>query len=347
MATSFDALEALLQFREGPAFKFKRRRTHSVVQPALPVPNPLDPSQPHLIEGDATSPVVSRPASGSYLDAAFFLPNLPACEPVACSSVPDPLATPVAVKAPQHALAPLPTVSAAKALSTPSSHSMVATHGFGMDPTAIPLPVLSSGDVKPKQLLEVELGSDKIRDALNSKPQRGKKRQNLSELERQELTRTRNREHAKSTRTKKKARLMELMDIEEKFLFLKERESLDLCRRQGLVDLIETAGNRPELKACPHSSHLSQLASQEFQKAQFSVTDSVALTAENSGTVKVSVHGTDVESGKSKTLLGVISVDFSPGSTDICDVSLYWSWPKNKRVGIVPSISVLSFDHDN
>lgn len=39
-----------------------------------------------------------------------------------------------------------------------------------------------------------------IQAALRSKPQRGRKRDNLSELERLELTRTRNREHAKSTR---------------------------------------------------------------------------------------------------------------------------------------------------
>ena len=41
---------------------------------------------------------------------------------------------------------------------------------------------------------------DKVEEALHSKPQRGKKRRDLSASERQELTRTRNREHAKSTR---------------------------------------------------------------------------------------------------------------------------------------------------
>lgn len=39
-----------------------------------------------------------------------------------------------------------------------------------------------------------------IEAALRSKPQRGRKRDNLSALERLELTRTRNREHAKTTR---------------------------------------------------------------------------------------------------------------------------------------------------
>jgi hypothetical protein len=42
--------------------------------------------------------------------------------------------------------------------------------------------------------------SDKIEAALKSKPQRGKKRDDLNAFERLELTRTRNREHAKSTR---------------------------------------------------------------------------------------------------------------------------------------------------
>jgi hypothetical protein len=40
----------------------------------------------------------------------------------------------------------------------------------------------------------------KVEEALRSKSQRGKKRDDLSEKERVELTRTRNREHAKSTR---------------------------------------------------------------------------------------------------------------------------------------------------
>lgn len=40
----------------------------------------------------------------------------------------------------------------------------------------------------------------KVEEALRSKPQRGKRREDLSDKERMELTRTRNREHAKSTR---------------------------------------------------------------------------------------------------------------------------------------------------
>jgi hypothetical protein len=45
-----------------------------------------------------------------------------------------------------------------------------------------------------------EVRRSKIESALRSKPQRGRKRDDLSVEERMELTRTRNREHAKSTR---------------------------------------------------------------------------------------------------------------------------------------------------
>lgn len=48
--------------------------------------------------------------------------------------------------------------------------------------------------------MDPSLRQEKIEAALRSKPQRGRKRDNLSVEERLELTRTRNREHAKSTR---------------------------------------------------------------------------------------------------------------------------------------------------
>jgi hypothetical protein len=47
---------------------------------------------------------------------------------------------------------------------------------------------------------EGQIRKEIIAAALLSKPQRGRKRDNLNVLERMELTRTRNREHAKSTR---------------------------------------------------------------------------------------------------------------------------------------------------
>lgn len=47
---------------------------------------------------------------------------------------------------------------------------------------------------------DAEIRSEKVEEALKSKPQRGRKRDDLNDMERLELTRTRNREHARSTR---------------------------------------------------------------------------------------------------------------------------------------------------
>jgi hypothetical protein len=55
----------------------------------------------------------------------------------------------------------------------------------------------SAADTKE---VAISIRREKVEAALNSKPQRGRKREDLSEKERLELTRTRNREHAKSTR---------------------------------------------------------------------------------------------------------------------------------------------------
>lgn len=347
MATSLDALEALLQFREGSASKRSRplMRSH-IIYPAMPVPNPLDPTQPHLIEGDAPTPIVHRHAFWSGEKSAVS-PKQPAhADAPVVSTVPNPLDTPIVEKCPsRHHLPPVTDVKPSAPLS---SQIKVVTHGFAVNPTAAPTPTPTTSGAKPsEQPLEVEIRTDIILDALNSKPQRGKKRRNLNDLERLELTRTRNREHAKCTRSKKKARLQELLDIEKEYLLLRENEVLVVRRKQRLAEFVETAWkDRPEVKACDHSSSLSELASQVIQKAQFSVTDSVALTSEHTGMARVSARGTDLESGQPKTLTGVIDVDFTPGTADISDVSLYWASPESTTspVGMVPSISVLSFD---
>jgi hypothetical protein len=72
--------------------------------------------------------------------------------------------------------------------------------------------------------------------ALRSKPQRGRKRDNLSEVERLELTRTRNREHAKSTRNRKKARHQEMLDNEIKLNGYLKTEKLNEKRRRCVLD---------------------------------------------------------------------------------------------------------------
>jgi hypothetical protein len=189
-----------------------------------------------------------------------------------------------------------------------------------------------------------EVRSEKIRDALNSKPQRGKKRQNLNNLERQELTRTRNREHAKSTRMKKKARLQELMEVEQKYFVLKQKEELDLSRRQRLTDFVDSAG-RTEHNIS--ASRLTQLASKEIKKPEFSLAGSIALTSENSAMVRVSARGTDLESGEPKSLCGVILAEFTPRTADVCAVSLFWTSPTSASPSgsmFPPSVSLLSFE---
>ena len=189
MATSLDALEALLQFREGASNSKFNHLPQRIYRPGLPVPNPLDPTQPHLIEGDAQSTVADRrPVFGFGVKSTFSPPIL---SPDA-AAVPDPLAMPATEnKSPRH---PSSQISAIERLTTVASQNWIDDHGFAVNGTGPLRPVASDS------AFDVEVRTEKIRDALNSKPQRGKKRQDLNQLERQVLTRTRNREHAKSTR---------------------------------------------------------------------------------------------------------------------------------------------------
>ena len=58
---------------------------------------------------------------------------------------------------------------------------------------------IDTSSAKPKAG-QMEVRTDEVERALRSKPQRGKKRNNLNNDERKELTRSRNRLHAKTTR---------------------------------------------------------------------------------------------------------------------------------------------------
>jgi hypothetical protein len=189
MATSVDALEALLQFREGVSNSKFNHLPQSIYRPGLPVPNPLDPTQPHLIEGDAQHTAADRrPVFGGGVKSTFSLLIL---TPDAVT-VPDPLAMPATEKkASRH---PSPSYSAIERLTTVASQNWIDDGGFAVGDTGPLRPIAIDSAFK------VDVRTEKNRDALNSKPQRGKKRQNLNQLERQELTRTRNREHAKSIR---------------------------------------------------------------------------------------------------------------------------------------------------
>lgn len=139
---------------------------------------------------------------------------------------------------------------------------------------------------------------------------------------------------------KKKARLDDLMEIEKKYALVKERELLHVRRRLRLVDFVE---QRAETR-CSFSSRLYKLANQEILNPGFSVTDAVTLTSDNSCTVKVLAHGLTLDSANSKTLSGMVCVDFAPGSTDIRDISLYWSATSSISTNFPPSVSLSNLE---
>ena len=154
---------------------------------------------------------------------------------------------------------------------------------------------------------------------------------------------------------KKKARFQELSDIEAKYNIMKERDSLDLRRRQHLIEFVENASAAVKTNKCVHLSKLVKLASQVLLKPEFSVTKMTTsiCTSNDTALVKVSARGTTVDlESTQKTLSGVISVNFIPASVDISDVSLYWKsyLPENisssnsGSTSLQPSISVLSFE---
>jgi len=187
--TSSDVIDALLQFSEGVTMTMKRRRRQSnIYHPSavMPVPNPLDPTQPHLIEGDI--PLDS--GLKSTFTSAQHDGDDGAHDIVVSSLVPNPLiATPAVDKQLSQSL---PVVSAVKTLAYLSTRQDNKKQTIEVTPNATPLPA-------PTKVMPTLALPEKISTALNSKPQRGKKRDNLSEEERIELTKARNKE-ARNTR---------------------------------------------------------------------------------------------------------------------------------------------------
>jgi hypothetical protein len=114
-----------------------------------------------------------------------------------------------------------------------------------------------------------------IEAALRSKPQRGRKRDNLSEVERLELTRTRNREHAKSTRNRKKARYQELLDNEQKLDGFLKTEKLNDKRRSCVLDFLSI---REDML---HSTRPSDLSSGSDDTRHVSNTGSESKTLQD------------------------------------------------------------------
>lgn len=100
---------------------------------------------------------------------------------------------------------------------------------------------------------------DEIVAALQSQPQRGRKRCNLSEAERVALTRTRNREHAKSTRNRKKARYQELEDKEATLHRLQQDRELEAQRRQAARDFLRVRDTMLQ-SCCGNSLDQSQVS---------------------------------------------------------------------------------------
>lgn len=104
--------------------------------------------------------------------------------------------------------------------------------------------------------VQQDIRKEEVEKALRSKPQRGRKRSNLNHDERQELARTRNREHAKSTRMRKKLRLEELLKIESNYREVMQREQLKQSRVAKARELLQRRQERHFLlpKACQIAS---------------------------------------------------------------------------------------------
>lgn len=354
--SSLEALEALLAFRNSITSYASPPRVH----PEIPVPDPLNPLLPHVIEGDSTPMLRSNEISTR--------PQMPMLHlSVSSYSVPNPLNS-----------------LATSSVTEPSSTAMKSMQHHSNDTTEQKKFFNTTADTSSARDTATEppvtntraVCTDKIKDALNSRPQRGKKRRNLNEQERLELTRTRNREHAKCTRyvpicydsnvlterilnwyfvlhrLKKKARHLELVQMEKMYLVMKAKHDLNAARKTRVAKIIEAvreAGDHKEMKPCPHVSRLRSLSAERLQHAQMSCAggpseDEVAMSGSHSATVKVSVSGTDYASGKCENITAFCCVDFEAHSAEVSSISLHWVEQECHQCKMFPSISALSFE---
>ena len=158
--------------------------TPSVAQVAEAIQR-LQPTLPSTSEGTSIrnhfSPPKLRqeyPKSSTRLLHPRFVNAYNLAQPLPSKGLPSPL---------PHPVAPAPESSVSSAIETKKiPERNVSEHSERVTPP------LESGDP--------DIRVDKVQAALRSKHQRGKKRSDLNHVERLELTRTRNREHAKSTR---------------------------------------------------------------------------------------------------------------------------------------------------
>jgi len=139
-----------------------------------------------------------------------------------------------------------------------------------------------------------------------------------------------------SNRIRKKARHDNLVLIDEKYLLLQENEFLNLCRHRSLIEFVEH-----RYINCISSSKLYELASEHIlHPVVFVLYDTVELAVSDSGSVQVSVQGSELDSFCPKTLKGLICVEFAPKASDILDVSIFWSTQSSSNLTITPSVSL-------
>ena len=188
--SSMEALEALLTFRHSITTSASSPSVH----PEIPVPNPLNPLLPHVIEGDAVpanhttarfSPRILKMSMPSHLPASSRVP-----------SVPNPLDLLASGSAAKRSIAHMYSMQH----QTTGSSNQLPFSRTTADDTLDPRDNTTKPPVMGTPNVHAAVRTEKIQAALNSMPQRGKKRRNLNDEERLELTRTRNREHAKCTR---------------------------------------------------------------------------------------------------------------------------------------------------
>ena len=217
MFDSIDELEDLLKLRKivTNGGYFYPRCNHDA-HPEVPVPNPLGPSQPHLIESD--EPVFRVSAENDQFGANNSLDAF-SCEPIPATavamtsvviSVPDPLKMPIlgssetlpssaatkpSTRVPTQRRREFPThasqicapiVTSAPSIKTRSSSfifAMTASSATTMTSSLVP----SIGSPAPL------VRTKKIKNTLHSRPQRGKKRRNLNVSKGLDLAQTPNR----------------------------------------------------------------------------------------------------------------------------------------------------------
>jgi hypothetical protein len=199
------ALDALLRIRESGALDSAMANNNASITNGKPSSLPLETYATKSIDSPPAASSLSHPFPASLssllhhhvaMEASVAHYRLAAAQAAAATSWGNSL---LATNAP-HASRNGPTDAAISASSTPAGADdrMVAS-GATKSPDRETI-LEDSAIRKRTESNEFSVRQEKVEEALRSKPQRGRKRDDLSATERLELTRTRNREHAKCTR---------------------------------------------------------------------------------------------------------------------------------------------------